>query len=297
MATDLTPAGGRHRAAATPGRAPVTTRPGATGHRLDGLDAARGLAVLSMLVAHLSPVGGPLDVSEYLTAPLFVVVIGVATALRLTRERVDRARFVADDVLRGVLLVLLGIVLQATYGQIDVVLPYLGVLVVVLAPLALLLRPLPVLTLGLVVGGAVLGPLVTERVRDHALADRSATGAVTADLLRWLATGPDYRLVSFLPMALTGLVLALLLPHLTRLVPTAGVAAVLLGASGVVKVIGDGTADGAAPYSGRRPRSWPSPSSRRPRSWRPSRWCCWCGAGPWCSSPPCVSSWPSAGWP
>ncbi|KRE62142.1 DUF418 domain-containing protein [Nostocoides sp. Soil756] len=250
MATDLTPSGGRHRAAGPRGRAPVATRPGATGPRLDGLDAARGLAVLVMLVAYLSPVGGALDVAQYLAAPLFVVVLGVGVVLRMTRARPDRPRFVADEVVRGILLVLLGVVLQAAYGQVDVVLPYLGVLVVVLAPLALVLRPVPVLTLGLVVGGAVLGPLVTERVRDHVLADPSAAAGVTGHLLRWLATGSDHRLVSFLPMALAGLVLALLLPHLTRLVPTVGIAAVLLGAGGVVKVIGDGTADGAGPSSG-----------------------------------------------
>lgn len=240
--------GGRHRAAGHH-PAPATTRPGATGARLDGLDAARGLAVLSMLVAHLSPAGGVLDLSEYLTAPLFAVVIGAAMGLALGRPRPARGRFVVDNLARGLLLVLLGLALQPLYGQIDVVLPYLGVLVLVLAPLAVLLRPLPVLTLGLVVAGAVLGPLATERARD-AVASGSASSGPVGHLLAWTTTGTHYRLVSFLPMALAGVVLALLLPRLTSLALTTGVAAVLLAASAVVHVLGAGTADGAAAYSG-----------------------------------------------
>lgn len=250
MASDAPPTSGRHRSPGRRAQAPTATRPGSTGPRLEGLDAARGLAVLSMLVAHLSPVGGVLDVSEYLTAPLFAVTIGVALGVRLSRADVDRRRIVADDVLRGVLLVLVGVLLQALYGQIDVVLPYLGVLVVVLAPLALLLRRVPVLTLGLVTAGAVLGPLVTERLRDRIVADPAVAAGVTGDLLRWVATGPSYRLVSLLPMALAGVVLVLLLPRLTHLALTSGIAAVLLGTSAVVHVIGRTTEAGAAAYSG-----------------------------------------------
>lgn len=246
---DLTSGGqGRHRAATDPRRLPVPpeARPGSTGPRLEGVDLARGLAVLSMLVAHLGPVGGVLDVSEYLTAPLFAVVIGVAMGLTLGRPRVARRTFVLDNALRGVLLVLLGVVLQAVYDQIDVVLPYLGILVIVLAPLAVLLRPLPVLTVGLVVAGAVLGPIVTERMRGAVGPD--APGLLR-DLAMWTATGPSYRLVSFLPMALAGVVLALLVPRLTAGL-AAAVSVVLLAASGVVHGVGRTTADGAAAYSG-----------------------------------------------
>ena len=61
---------------------------------------------------------------------------------------------------------MLGVLLQAIYAQIDVVLPYLGVLVIVLAPLALLLYRMPVLTVGLAGALAVVGPIVVERVRE-----------------------------------------------------------------------------------------------------------------------------------
>ncbi len=240
---------GRH---ASHGRVsvPRAVAPGATGPRLGGLDLARGLAVLSMLVAHLSPVAGPFVVTDHLTAPLFAVVIGAAMGLALARGGTDPARFVVDNLLRGVLLVALGVVLQATYGQVDVVLPYLGLLVAVLAPLALWLHRLPLLTAGLAVAGAVLGPLVTERAREHLGSGASTAGTITRDLLLWLAAGPSYRLVSLLPMALGGLALALLLPHLDRWRPAAGVAGVLLATSVAVHVLGAATADGAAAYSG-----------------------------------------------
>ena len=218
------------------------------GGRLEGLDAARGIAVLSMLVAHLSPVGGVLELSEYLTAPLFAVVIAVAMALRLESGTVSAARFVGDNVLRGVLLLVVGVALQMTYGQIDVVLPYLGVLVVVLAPLAVLLRRLPVLTLGAAVGAAVVGPIVMERARGL-VADGAVTGPLR-DLLLWTAAGANYRLASFLPMALGGLVLVMLLGRLDRLLTTTAAAAVLLGTAALVHVMGRATDEGAAAYSG-----------------------------------------------
>ena len=116
----------------------MSTHPRPT--RLDGLDAARGLAVVSMLVAHLSPVGGVLDVSEYLTAPLFAVIIGISMGVRLTERRPAPGRVLLDNAQRGLVLIVLGVLLQAIYAQIDVVLPYLGVLIIVLAPLALLLH-------------------------------------------------------------------------------------------------------------------------------------------------------------
>ena len=64
---------------------------------------------------------------------------------------------------------MLGVLLQSIYAQIDVVLPYLGVLVIVLAPLALLLHRVPVLTLGIAGALAVVGPLVVERAREASL--------------------------------------------------------------------------------------------------------------------------------
>ncbi len=221
--------------------------------RLAGLDLARGLAVVSMLVAHLSPVGGVLDVSEYLTAPLFAVVIAVAMGVQLDRRHPGVIPFLVATVQRGLVLVVLGLVLQLLYGQVDVVLPYLGVLVLVLGPLALVLHRAPVLTLGLAAGGAVLGPLVTQRVREAASAATAAgdpwPGPVS-DLAQWLATGSAYRLTSFLPMALGGLALAAVVRRVGRGRWGWAAAVVLVAASGAAYAVGTTTPEGAAPYSG-----------------------------------------------
>ena len=189
--------------------------------RLDGLDAARGLAVVSMLVAHLCPVGGPFTLSEYLTAPLFAVVVGVSMGLVLRERRPRTATFLRDQTQRGLVLVVLGLLLQPMYRQIDVVLPYLGVLVVVLAPLAVLLHRLPATAvaptaLGLAAVVAVAGPAVTTGAREVLVQHLATWPDWWLDVLRWLAAGGSYRLVSFLPMALGGLARAAVLRRATR---------------------------------------------------------------------------------
>lgn len=237
----------RDRTSAAPGHAAVVPRP----RRLDGLDLARGVAVLSMLVAHLSPVGGPADVTEYLTAPLFAVVIGASMGLRVRREPPEPAvTVVLDNVVRGALLVALGLALQPLYDQIVVILPYLGLLVVVLAPLALLLRRAPVLTLGLAAGLAVLSPVLMARARDATAGPGTDPGSVSGTLLEWVATGSAYRLTSLLPMALGGLALAAVLPRAGRAPRGWAVAAVLYGTSLAVYLLGAASPDGARAYSG-----------------------------------------------
>ncbi len=250
---------GRHRGAATatvrpagPGGAHALVRPpsGRASARLAGLDLARGVAVLSMLIAHLSPVGGPVNITQNLTAPLFALVIGASMGLRLERRRPAPAVFVADNAVRGLVLVALGVALQQLYDQIDVVLPYLGLLVVVLAPLALLLRSLPVLTLGLAAAGAVLSPLAMSRTREYLATSGGTVGEVQRTLLEWVAAGYSYRLTALLPMALGGLALATVLPRSGQPPRGYGVAALLFGSSLAAYLIGYASADGARAYSG-----------------------------------------------
>ena len=247
--------------------------------RLDGLDAARGLAVVSMLVAHLSPVGGILDVSEYLTAPLFAVIIGISMGVRLTERRPAPVWFLLDNAQRGLVLIVLGILLQAIYAQIDVVLPYLGVLIIVLAPLALLLYRVPVLTVGLAGALAVVGPIVVERAREAYPSMADSWPGWSLDLVTWLATGEHYRLVSFLPMALAGLALGTVLQRAVALPGGYVVAGVLLVLGLAAYALGRGTTDGSAPTRARRPRWWARRSWRARRSSRASSWCTCC-AGP-----------------
>lgn len=218
--------------------------------RLDGLDAARGLAVVSMLVAHLSPVGGSTNLTDYLTAPLFAVIIGVSMGIQLDERRPPAGTFVRDNLQRGLVLVLLGVLLQGLYAQIDVVLPYLGLLVIVLAPLALLLHRMPVLTLGLAGAGAAVGPLLVDRARIAATENAATWPQWWSDVVQWLAAGPSYRVVSFLPMALGGLALSSVLRRAGRSPEGYAVAGVLFATSLGAYLLGAATVDGSAAYSG-----------------------------------------------
>ena len=201
-----------------------------------------------MLVAHLSPAGGVFTISEYLTAPLFAVVIGVAMGIHLADRQPAVGQFLLENLQRGVLLILVGVLLQEMYFRIIVVLPYLGLLIIVLAPLALLLHRAPVLTIGVAVAGAVLGPIVRARV-DRAW-DVGDWPAGIRELVTWLAVGDAYRLLSFLPMALGGLALATVLRRVTEVPEAYAAAGVLLSSSVVAYLLGRGSAEGSAPYSG-----------------------------------------------
>jgi uncharacterized membrane protein YeiB len=218
--------------------------------RLDGLDAARGLAVVSMLVAHLSPVGGPATLTEYLTAPLFAVIIGTSMGIHLRDRSPHPDRFLGDNLQRGLILILLGILLQRLYDQVIIVLPHLGVLVIVLAPLALLLRRMPVLTVGLAVGLAVVAPVVVDRARLAANENIATWPGWLDDLMGWVATGDAYRLATLLPIALGGLALAAVLHQVTHLPQAWVVAGALFATSLAAYRLGAGTASGSAAYSG-----------------------------------------------
>lgn len=221
-----------------------------TTSRLDGLDAARGVACVSMLVAHLCPIGGPFLVSEYLTAPLFAVIIGLSMGVVLGGRRPQAADFLRDNLQRGLVLVVLGILLQPLYDQIVVVLAYLGLLVIVLAPLALLLHRRPALTLGLATACAVVGPFLVRPARVAWAQSGTSWPGWWVEVVQWTVAGGTYRVVSFLPMALGGLALATVVRRASR--PPMGYAVVglLLAASLASYLLGRTTAGGSAAYSG-----------------------------------------------
>ncbi len=219
--------------------------------RLDGLDAARGLAVVAMLVAGLAPAGWVLGFAEYLTAPLFAVIVGVSMGLHLHERQPAVGWFLLQNLERGLLLVVLGVLLQQVYAPLVVTLPHVGLLVLVLAPLAVLLHRAPVLTVGVAAAGAVLGQIIRERVQ--AAIDADATGEVTGwvgHLLDWLVLGESCRVSSLLPMALAGLALATVLRRATEPPEAYAVAGVLFVAAAAARLLGGGSAEGSVPSSG-----------------------------------------------
>ena len=176
--------------------------------RLAGVDLARALAVVSMIIAHTSPSAIDLP-AEYLTAPLFAMLIGVGLALGSPRgpaQREAAAIFTMDTIVRGSILIVLGVLLQRLYPMIDVVLQTLGLTMIVLAPVARALAQRPRAALGFALGFYAISPAVMERSR--MLLTEHQVGPELTDLIDWLAAGAHYRVVSDLVFALTGIALA-----------------------------------------------------------------------------------------
>lgn len=118
-------------------RTPPAPRPG--GGRLLVVDWARGAAYVLMVIAHVSPGDGPvriLLVSEFLTAPLFALLIGVGAQLSWSASSQHGWRYVAREVLRAALVFALGMVLAQSAASVLIVLMHLAVLMLLCLPLA-----------------------------------------------------------------------------------------------------------------------------------------------------------------
>ncbi|WP_080792826.1 DUF418 domain-containing protein [Corynebacterium pacaense] len=87
-------------------------------NRITGLDVARALAIIGMIAAHLA---GTTIVTEGYPAVLFAVLAGVSSGIIA-----DRARLI----IRGVLLIIIGVALEPLPHFIPVVLASMGVIVI-----------------------------------------------------------------------------------------------------------------------------------------------------------------------
>lgn len=199
-----------------------------------GVDVARGVALVSMFVAHFAPSDGPggvLLLSEFLTAPLFALLIGWGAVLG--RGRLGEWSSV---LVRTATLVGLGLLLEDAGAQIVVILVWLGVLT---ALCAVLVR-LPDVVLG-VLGVALLALAPgwkeewSTRIGEWRF-ERMMAAEPAGGLYPWavdlLVAGPYYRLTGLVLAAVVGILLA---RHGGRLVTWAtGAAGVLLAAALVV---------------------------------------------------------------
>jgi uncharacterized membrane protein YeiB len=216
------------------------------------LDLARGLAVVSMIVAHTSPWGGLWNVSEYLTAPLFAYLVGVSLHLAWVKSPQPYWQFVLANVLRGLLLVVLGELLQPVYWSIIVVLQTLGVLTIVLAPVVPLLVRRRWTACALSLAFALLSPVAMEAARVWRRSVAEVPRGVW--LVDVLAAGQAYRVTTFIALSAAGIAMT---PWLLR--RPAGRASgavpsiVLLGLSAVAYIVGKATSIGADAYSGTTP--------------------------------------------
>jgi hypothetical protein len=114
--------------------------PRVTKRRID-VDLVRFLALFAMFVAHVAPTAGPggvFTMSEFVTMPLFALLVGVGAQLGewRARETGDRARWWRSMLVRAVLLIAVGLLLERAGAAVLIVLVHLGVLVIVMDLLA-----------------------------------------------------------------------------------------------------------------------------------------------------------------
>ena len=180
-----------------------------SGKRDLSVDVARGLALISMFVAHTAPSDGPgnvLELSEFLTAPLFATLIGMGLSLgwRWFEERAGGVyeRFLAGVAVRSVALIVTGLLLERLSVQVLIVLVHLGVMMM-LAALLVRLQSIVVAAVGIsfaVLGsflGSQLAFLDTWLVREGLLEPASGITAFGT-----------YRVTHLLAWACLGIVLA-----------------------------------------------------------------------------------------
>lgn len=192
-----------------------------------GIDVARGVAVLSMFVAHFAPTPGParvLVLSEHLTAPLFAFLIGWGAWLGR-----ERPGLLASTLVRAAALVGGGLALERVGSQILIVLVWLGVLTLLAAVLVRLPSPvLAALAVGLLLAVPSAQRWGERRATTWRLADLAAGGdgaGLVPRLYDLAVAGPSYRLTTFVALAAVAVLLARLDGPRLR-VGSAGVAVV-----------------------------------------------------------------------
>ncbi|MFT4135463.1 DUF418 domain-containing protein [Microbacterium sp.] len=172
-------------------------------------DVLRGAAIVAMLVAHAAPAWGSMpgivrtvtgNISN-LASPLFALVMGVSAHLLLTRTPPDRRGLATvQQAARGVVLIVLGVWMHSWGTWVAVVLQYLGVLLIVGAPLALLATRW-------VAVAAVVALVLSDPVNAWAREHLFPTGPL-GEPLQWIVLGQSYRLTNLLPFFLVGVLLA-----------------------------------------------------------------------------------------
>jgi uncharacterized membrane protein len=273
---------GRHRAAIAPRAAdpPTVPLPAVPGlvesdadrvqprpgrRRLDGVDAARAVALAGMAAAHMLPLFAA-DGSETVAgavaagraSALFAVLAGVGIALGTGGPRPPaggraHAAPAAGLLVRGLLVTLVGLALVELESSVAVILAYYGLLFAVATPLLRLRAPM---LAGAAAVWCVLGPVLSHLLRagqDPDPGDQPGFAALAdpGELLTTLALTGYYPVLPWLTYLLAGMAVGRLDLRSTRVgagllgggaaLAVAAVAgsALLLGPGGGAAVLGE----------------------------------------------------------
>ncbi|MGV3016151.1 hypothetical protein [Rothia sp. 88186D007BW] len=176
--------------------------------RVIGIDLARCAALISMFIAQTAPSGGPggvLNLSEFLAAPLFAFLLGAGALY--SSQRMSFPALFASSVVRAIALIALGLYIGTWGAQVDIVLEYLGLLSLLMAPLVFL--PSWVLII-LAVGSWWFAASARTFFQPQAI-QAAMEGSYTAYLYEWMFTGYNYQVFTLLAYACIGAVLAALI--------------------------------------------------------------------------------------
>lgn len=178
-------------------------------------DVLRGVAILCMLIAHAKPLlpslppGFPLMIGSAndVASPLFALVMGLSAEIVTQRTPTGaRWRMLLQQAARGLVLIALGVWMSSWGGWVAVVLSFLGVLLLVGAPILLLSTRW---VIAIAIGTAVLSDPVNAWAR-QTLWVFVGDSPVMTQLAQWVFLGFSYRLTNLLPFFLLG---ALLMRH------------------------------------------------------------------------------------
>lgn len=213
-----------------PTRRGVSRTPAA---RVDGVDAARGLALIGMFVAHLAPAAASVDAAELIALAderprlLFALTAGIGLGLltgatRPVADAVARWALRRQIAIRALLLIALGLIVVAVFAPlVFVILDVYGVAFLVMLPM-LFLPGRVAIALGAV--------LLTMTPAIAAIAERDADIAALGDrpppiglLVEWFLVGA-YPVIIWVPVMLIGLGLARLDVAAPRVVAGAALA-------------------------------------------------------------------------
>lgn len=168
-----------------------------------GVDAVRGFALISMFVAHAAPFDPDdlLRLSDFLTAALFATLVGVGAGMR---ARPGWAGYVAA-LIRGAVLIGVGLLLEDAGSQVVVILVFLGLLTWLMA----LLRPFPSWALAvLAVALFAAVPWLRDSWQDEYVEAFVSGDDLEQRLLELTFVGPYYRLSTLAIWALIGMIAA-----------------------------------------------------------------------------------------
>jgi uncharacterized membrane protein len=181
--------------------------------RVDGVDAARGLALIGMFVAHVSPAVASLEAAEFIALAderprlLFALTAGIGLGLLSggTRPIAEgRGELRRQIAIRAVILIALGLLIWLTLNPlVFVILDVYGVSFLVMLPLMFIA---PRAALGLGIGLLAVTPALAE-----VGARTEFVAAVRETPLKFLsdwAVGGAYPVIVWVPAMLIGVALA-----------------------------------------------------------------------------------------